>query len=341
MADQPIRIGIIGAGKNTRERHIPGFRAIDGVSLQMVCNRTEESSRAAAEAHDIPEIGMSWRDVVESPEVDAVCIGTWPYLHAEASMAALEAGKHVLCEARLAMNLVEAREMLACAEKHPDLVAQVVPSPFTLEYDRTIRHWLEEGRLGRLLEVRVTHTAGALAPEDVELNWRQHFEYSGINTLTLGIFHEAVQRWLPSDPETVDAHGAVFHEYRLDPETERPHHVRIPESLSVCGSYADGARLIYHFSGVESGRPVMEMRLNGSKGALRLDLLEPGLSFAEAGTTEESPITIPEADRRGWRVEADFINSIRTGAPVRLTSFADGVRYMEFTQRVFDALGEK
>ncbi len=337
MAEDPIRIGIIGAGANTRLRHIPGFREQPGVTVDLVCNRSEASTRAAAEALEIPRTAYTWKEVVQDPAIDAVCIGTWPYLHAEATIAALEAGKHVLCEARMAMNLEEAHQMLAAAERAPDQIAQIVPSPFTLDFDETIRHWLEEERLGKLYEIRVTHTAGNQASPEIPLNWRQHFEYSGINVLTMGIFHEVVQRWVDGDPIWILADAAVFNEYRIDPETERPHHVRIPESLSVFGAFADHSRLIYHFSGVESGQPVMEFRLNGSKGSLRLDLVQGTLLFAEAGETEESVITIPLAKQRGWQVEADFIDSIRNGTPVRLTSFSEGVRYMEFTQRVFDS----
>ncbi len=54
----------------------------------------------------------------------AVCIGTWPNLHAEVTVAALERGKHVLCEARMACNLTEAKRMLAASEARPQLVAQ-------------------------------------------------------------------------------------------------------------------------------------------------------------------------------------------------------------------------
>ena len=332
-----IRIGLIGAGSNTRSRHIPGFQEIEGVQIETVCNRTEESSTEVAKAFNIPRISQSWKEVVEDPEIDAVCVGTWPYLHADASIAALKNGKHVLCEARMAMHRQEAESMLETSQKHPDQVAQIVPSPFTLEWDGLIRESLESGELGALREIRVVHTGGQSAREDTPLNWRQHFEYSGINMLSLGIFHEAVQRWIPEDLKWLRADAAVFHEYRLDPETERPHHVRIPESLSVSGEYPNRARLIYHFSSVESGKPEMQMRLNGEKGSYRLDVGENQLYWAEAGQTEETELSPPE-NAVGWNVEADFIASIREGKPVERTSFSDGVRYMKFTQRVFDSI---
>lgn len=72
-------------------------------------------------------------------------IGTWPYLHAEATIAALEHGKHVLCEARMACDLAEAQAMDAAAQAHPDLVAQIVPAPFSLDFDATILQMLQSG----------------------------------------------------------------------------------------------------------------------------------------------------------------------------------------------------
>src|SRR5881275_2217356 len=131
MAKQPLRVGLIGAGANTRSRHIPGLRAISDVEIVAVCNRRRESTAAAARELGIPRTFDRWEDLVADPEIDAVVIGTWPYLHCPVTLAALAAGKHVLTEARMAMSAAEAREMLAAARAHPGLVTQVVPAPFT------------------------------------------------------------------------------------------------------------------------------------------------------------------------------------------------------------------
>ena len=111
-----IRIGLIGAGGNTRTRHIPGLRALDGVEIVSVCNRRRESSEAVARAFDIPRICEHWEQIVADPDLDAVVIGTWPYLHCPITVAALNAGKHVLTEARLAMNAAESHQMLQAAQ---------------------------------------------------------------------------------------------------------------------------------------------------------------------------------------------------------------------------------
>jgi predicted dehydrogenase len=108
MGQGLIRIGIVGAGAVTRSRHIPGFRALPGVKIVGVCNQRRESSNRVAREFDIPRIFESWEHLVESDEIDAVVIGTWPYLHCPITLASLDAGKHVLTQARMAMNAREA-----------------------------------------------------------------------------------------------------------------------------------------------------------------------------------------------------------------------------------------
>lgn len=345
MAKQPIRIGIIGAGANTRKMHIPGLQEIPGVEITRVCNRSEASSRKVADEFGISGIAHHWREVVESPEVDAVVIGTWPYLHAEISIAALEAGKHVLTEARMARDLAEAERMLEASRRHPDLVAQIVPAPMSLEVDSTVMEILDSGGIGVLREVVVVHTGSQLLRSETPLTWRQDVELSGRNVLTMAIFHEMVQRWLRREPEWVMVDAEIFTQWRpresaVDEGKERVE-VKIPDSISILGRVAEGARLIYHFSGVEAGLPRNEIRLNGSLGGLRFDVEANRLYHSDGA--RECQVEIPSETRRGWQVEADFIHSIRTGAPVELTSFADGVKYMRFTEAVYLAWqsGEK
>ena len=112
MAVQPLRIGVIGAGANTRLRHIPGLQAIEGVTIAAVCNRTAESGQRVADEFGIPRVATDPEALFADPGIDAICIGTWPYRHREYAVRALEAGKHVLTEARLAMDAAEARAML-------------------------------------------------------------------------------------------------------------------------------------------------------------------------------------------------------------------------------------
>ena len=123
-----IRVGIVGLGANTRLRHVPGLLEQDDVEISAVVNRTRESSERTAAEYGIRLVCDSWQELVSSDEVDAVVIGTWPYMHCEITLAALEAGKHVLTEARMAMNLEQAEAMYQASQQRPELVTQIVPS---------------------------------------------------------------------------------------------------------------------------------------------------------------------------------------------------------------------
>lgn len=329
----PLRIGFIGAGANTRVRHLPAFKAIPGVVLQFVCNRSVESSQRVAKEFGVSRIEQNWREAVKAADVDAICIGTWPYMHAEVTIAALKAGKHVLTEARMARNGTEAKQMALAAKTHSRLVAQIVPAPMSLDLDSTAAEVLANGWIGQLREVCVTHTTGIYADSKTPYGWRQDFNLSGYNTLTVGIYYEIVRRWLGIDPKRVFALGTVFTRERTDTDGSSKS-VRIPESMTILGRYVDDGRFIGHFSGVEAGTGRNEIRINGSAGCLRADLEKAKLWYTPVGGTEELMI-IPKSARRGWRVEQDFIDSIRTGAPVKLTNFEDGLNYMRFTEAVY------
>src|SRR5262245_40131257 len=212
---QPLRIGLIGAGANTRSRHIPGLRAVPDVDLVAVCNRRPASTAAAAREFGIPRTFDRWQDLVADRGVDAVVVGTWPHLHAPITLAALEAGKHVLTEARMCLNAAEAHRMLAAARRHPDRVAQIVPSPYGLRGRTAVKELLEGGHVGELREYHVTAMTGNLADAEAPLSWRQDEALSGLNMLALGIVHETVSRWLPA-PLRVVAQAHAFIPARID-----------------------------------------------------------------------------------------------------------------------------
>ena len=334
-----LRIGIIGAGQNTRTMHIPGFQAIPGVEIVVVANRSRESSQRVADEFGIPRIAESWQMVVSDPEVDAICIGTWPYLHAEITCAALAKGKHVLTEARMACNLAEAEEMLEVSRKYPDLVAQVVPSPMTLTLDQTIREKIVSGHLGAIREICVTHTTSGSADASTPMTWRQDFDLSGYNTMALGIFYEAVLRWMQEDVKVECATAAIHTAQRLRSDGSM-REVKIPESLTVLGRYEQGARLIMHLSGIERGPAREEIRIHGSERSLRISVFTAEMWETDSSGME-TPVVIDESLKQEWRVEADFVDSIREETQVRLTDFETGVSTMRFTDDVWQAWSGK
>ena len=93
------------------------------------------------------------------------------------------------------MNASEAHEMLRASCRNPQLTAQIVPSPFTLPFDRTIQRLVADGKLGDLVYIEVRHVGSAFAdPYGAPLSWRQDINLSGNNVMTLGIFYEALRR---------------------------------------------------------------------------------------------------------------------------------------------------
>lgn len=333
----PIRIGIVGAGNNTRVRHIPGFKAISGVELVSVCNRSPESSHRVAETFGIPTIHENWRELVTANDIDAVMIGTWPYMHREITCAALAAGKHVLTEARMAMNLAEARAMLAASQAHPNQIAQIVPSPLTFRVDRTIQDLLADGYLGTLYTMTVRGAVPSFADLTAPLHWRQRQSLSGMNILNMGIWYEAAMRWV-GHAARVYARGRICVPHRRDAETNAITTVDVPDHIDILVDLECGAQATYTFSSVTGLAPGAGAWLYGSEGTLHFEHSSNKLFGGRRGDSALQEIAIPPAKAGGWRVEEEFIGAIRGQETIQYTGFADGVRYMEFTEAVHQSL---
>lgn len=331
-----IRIGIVGAGANTRLRHIPGFRAIGGVELLGVVNRSSESTSRAASEFGIPRTYDTWQQLVDDPDIDAVMIGTWPNMHCEVTCAALAAGKHVLTEARMARDLSEARTMHATAQQHPQLVTQIVPSPLGLEHHTAVRRLIDDGYLGDLREVAVISASPLFHDTAASLHWRQDRDISGVNTLALGILHEALIRWCP-DPTRVFAQAGICDPTR-QPGVNNRTEATVPDSLQILTEIpaeSGTARGIYHISGVTLFGPGNQIHIYGSRGTLKATFgPTEQIQIGQTGDSELKPLQLSDSERGGWRVEQEFIAAIRGEEPIRFTDFSTGLRYMEFTESV-------
>jgi predicted dehydrogenase len=329
MSKSTIRVGVVGAGSNTRRRHIPGLQAIDGVEIVSVCNRSRESSERVAKEFGIPKIYGTWEELIAANDTDAVVIGTWPYLHCRVTLAALAAEKHVMCEARMANTAAEARAMRDAAQSRPHLVTQVVPSPISLRVDQTIQKFIADGYLGELLAIEV-RAGGGFIDRNAPLHWRQDFDLSGYNVMSLGIWYEAVMRWV-GEATKVSAMGKTFVKMRKDAGgTMRE--VRIPEHLDVVAEMACGAQAHFQFSSVSGFAGGNDAFLCGSEGTLRF--ADDKLYGGKRGGEQMNEIAVPPDLEGGWRVEEEFINAIRGQEPITHTTFEDGVKYMEFTEAV-------
>ena len=332
MAASSVRIGLIGAGKNTRDRHIPGFQAIDGVEVVSVCNRSRESSQRVADQFGIPKVVENWRDVVEDDDVDAVCIGTWPYLHCPMTLAGLENEKHVLTEARMAMNAEEAHAMFDASNERPGVVTQIVPSPFTFAIDETVRSLVADGYLGEVLAIDMNVNGDQFLERDSPIAWRQSRELSGLNIMHMGIWYEALIRWVGPASEVM-AMTTVNVPIRRD-DAGNLGFVTVPDHVDVICRMAIGAQARIRISSVIGLGQESGIWINGTEGSLFIDKSGQTIMGGRKGDSALEEISIAPEKRGSWQVEEEFVGAIRGQEKIKLTSFEDGVKYMEFTEAV-------
>lgn len=332
MQNGVIRIGIVGAGANTVSRHIPGFLSQKRVKIVGVCNRSRESSLRVANSFNIPNTYDHWTELVEDENIDAVMIGTWPYLHCPVTLAALANKKHVLCEARMAMNAEQARQMRDASLQNPSLVSQLVPSPFTLRVDKMIQRLIATGFAGDIISLEVRDYTGF--PDWASpYHWRENSDLSGLNIMSLGIWYESAMRWL-GVADTVFAFGSTTVKTRKD-DLGAPCNLNIPDHIEVTAQMNCGAIAHYTVSRVCGFAGSSVINIYGTDGTIRFSN-----DTLEAGKRGESMnlVSVPSELEGKWNVEADFIDSIFNNTPVTLTSFSDGLKYMEFTQAVNESL---
>ena len=330
--NEKIRVGIVGAGANSRARHIPGFQALEEVEVVGVANRSRESGQRVADEFGIDHVYDNWHELVQSPDIDAVCIGTWPYMHSPITLSALEAGKHVLTEARMAMDASEARAMLLASRQNPQLVAQIVPSPFTLKVDRTIQDIVGSGYLGSLTAIELRTTQNSFPELGGHLQWRHDRSVSGYNVLNMGIWYEALMRWVGPATE-VFAMTKVTVPQRVGTDGLL-RQVTVPDHVDVLCQFPGGAQAHLAFSAVTGLGAAGDAWLFGTEGTLHLDIASMTLSGGRRSDQALKEIGISPEKEETWRVEEEFINAIRGLEPVRLTTFEDGLAYMEFTEAV-------
>lgn len=322
----PIRIGIIGAGGIVRERHLPGLRKISGVEIVAVCNRSRESTERVAREYDIPLCFEDWHALVRDDRVNAVVIGAWPYLHKEASIEALSAGKPVFCQARMARDTAEARAMRD-AQRATGLPAMICPAPHGMRWDLSMRRLLAEEYIGRPLSIRVTSMHGRYLDSHSPLSWRQDAILSGRNVLTLGIYAEVVRRWF-GECLSVQATSQTLTQQRVEPLSGMLEPVRIPDAVWMMAEMACGAIAQYSLSGISHAAPSDRIEMYGSQGTLLYDVDADRVWGARVGEGSLKELALPDDESKGWEVELDFIRVLR-GEKAPEPSFEDGVAYMD------------
>jgi predicted dehydrogenase len=331
QAQQVVRVGLIGAGANVQDVQVPGFRRLEGVEILAVANRSLASSRRVADQLGIPRPYAHWGELLDDEDVDAVLIGTWPYMHRTLTLEALAHGKHVLCQARMANDAGEAHEMLAHSQRHPDLVCQLVPTSTSYVLDNVLKRLIGEGFLGELLSVEIQRVGRAFPERDGELDWRHDIEFSGYNALNLGSTYESMMRWV-GRATRVMAMAKTHVPFRRD-ASGQPRSVHIPDHFDILYELPSGAQVHMRMSettGLSAGNQTW---LHGSEGTIHVDGRQRVLA-GRRGDRELSEVPNPPEGQASYRVEEEFINAIRGVEEVTQLPFESGVHYMQWTEAV-------
>ncbi|MFE9025264.1 Gfo/Idh/MocA family protein [Streptomyces iakyrus] len=289
----PLRVGMVGYAF-MGAAHSQGWRTAGRVFdlplnpvQAVICGRDAAAARAAADRHGWASTETDWRALVERDDVDLVDICTPGDSHAEIALAALAAGKHVLCEKPLANTVEEATSMvLAAEEAHArGQVAMVGFNYRRVPATAQARRMVAEGRLGRLRHVRVTYLQDWLVDPQFPLTWRLRREQAGSGSLgDLGAHIVDLAQYLVGEPLAgVSALTETFVRERPLPTgptsglsavtSAGTGQVTVDDAALFTARFPSGALASFEATRYATGRKnALRIELNGERGSLAFDL---------------------------------------------------------------------
>ncbi len=198
-----MRWGLIGASTIAAEHVIGAIRAQKDNAISAVLSSSRERADAYAARHAIPNADTELAVLLARPEIDAVYISTTNEKHRDQALAAIAAGKHVLCEKPLAMSVADARRMVDAARK-AGLVFATNHHLRCSGAHRAAKALIAGGRIGKVLSMRVFHAV--LLPEHLR-GWRLDNPAAGGGVIPDITVHDAdtVRFYLDEDPKRVVA----------------------------------------------------------------------------------------------------------------------------------------
>ncbi|HEX8845342.1 MAG TPA: Gfo/Idh/MocA family oxidoreductase [Pyrinomonadaceae bacterium] len=344
-----IGIGIIGTGF-ARTTQIPGFQACEGARVVAIASGHRWNAERVAREFNIEHVAEDWRELVSRDDINLVSIVTPPATHLEMTLAALDAGKTVLCEKPMAMNAVEADAMRRRARELGAL-ALIDHELRFLPGRLKAREMLLNGEIGQVRHAKLLYRADARATRERKWDWWSDERRGGGALGAIGSHAVDSFRWLLG-AEIADVFcSLVTHvRERADEETGGMRPVTTDDEANLILSFQDsdltaGATATISLSVVEAGRPEHLLELFGSKGALRIE--ESGeLWHARVGAgewqrveTKSGPLAPGMRDTgwsRGFTVfSRAIVEALREGRNTveGAATFEDGYR----TQLVLDA----
>ena len=245
-----------------------------------VCGRNEKELKGFARSWGWRNYSTRWQDLAENPDIGLVDIGTPNHVHAEQSIAMLEAGKHVACEKPLAGTLDDARAMRDAAKRRKKLETFVWYNYRRAPALATAYQLMREGRLGRIFHVRAKYLQ-SWGGKDTPLLWRFEKKHAGSGAhgdLNAHIIDMA--RFLLGE-EVIEIHGAVsktFIKEREIPGTRKKGKSSVDDAVLFLASFKGGA--VASFEATRLAGPhqnANSIEINGEKGALRFDFEDMNL----------------------------------------------------------------
>jgi predicted dehydrogenase len=309
MTVPEVNIALIGSGFMGRA-HSNGLRQVDTffdlpvkVVRKVLAARNPQTGGKLASAFGWQEYVQDWRAVLERDDIHVVDIGTPGYTHAEIAIAALQAGKAVICEKPLANTLDEARQMAAAAEK----AGVLTMCNFNLRATPAValaRQMIAAGRLGRVHQWRAAFQQGWLVNTDFPLTWRLQKDRAGSGALgDLGSHSIDMARVLVGEVASVNALMHTFTKQRPIPLRDEGRNskpsgefgeVTVDDSVWVMLAFENGAYGTMEATRMATGQAVgNRFEVYGDKGGLLFDFMRLNeLQYFDATQV---------AEEQGWR----------------------------------------
>ena len=255
--------------------------------LAVVVGRNEDRARAAAANFGAEEWSINWQDVIARDDIDLIDICTPGDQHAEIAIAALRAGKHVLCEKPLARSVPEAREMAdaAAIAANSGIVAMC-----GFSYRRTpalalAKRFIDEGRLGQIRHVRAQYLQDWLSSSEAPLTWRLDKDRAGSGALgDIGAHSIDTAQWLTG--QSIDAVSAMLRTFVTDrpvlaqqsglgghaEEGAERGPVTVDDAAAFTASFSGGALGVFESTRMAPGRRnANRIEINGEHGSVAFD----------------------------------------------------------------------
>ena len=296
-----------------------------GVRLHVVAARDRQRAEAFAEEHGFDHVADRYDEVIADPAVDLVYNPLPINLHAEWSIRALEAGKHVLCEKPLAMNLDEAEAAVAAADASGKRLIEAFHYRYHPLFETYLR-WLRDGRIGALQRIEAAFNAPIDDAGGTEIRHRP--ETGGGAFMDLGCYPLS---WTlmstPQDPVTIDASATL---------TKRG----VDESMTVTLVFGDGleARLVSSMA-MDQQRE-MWLKVVGDAGEIRFDNpLAPQIGSRLSLRRGGEQTTAPYDRVTTYFYQLDtVVRALQSGQPLP-TEGAAILRQQRLIDAVYDAAG--